>query len=93
MPFENTGRCCQQLALLNVFPGGVNSHTLDELAVMDADEESEEMEVEVIEPAKQGTLNVLKAAASHGINRVVLTSSVIAIFGGITEDRGYAGDD
>lgn len=34
----------------------------------------------VIESAKQSTLNVLAAAASHAVNRVVLTSSVTAIF-------------
>ena len=36
---------------------------------------------DVIDPAKQGTLNFLETAASHGINRVVLTSSVTAILG------------
>ena len=48
---------------------------------------------DVIEPAKQGTLNVLEAAASHGINRVVLTSSVTTILRGITEDKVYSGED
>lgn len=36
---------------------------------------------EVIEPARQGTLNVLQAASAAGIHRVVLTSSVAAVFG------------
>ncbi len=48
---------------------------------------------EVIEPARLGTLNVLEAAASEGIKRVVLTSSVAAILGGISESRVYTGDD
>jgi dihydroflavonol-4-reductase len=48
---------------------------------------------DVIEPARQGTLNVLEAAASQGINRVVLTSSVTAILGGVSEDRVYTGED
>jgi dihydroflavonol-4-reductase len=48
---------------------------------------------DVIEPARQGTLNVLQAAASQGINRVVLTSSVTAILGGLSEDRVYTGED
>jgi nucleoside-diphosphate-sugar epimerase len=43
--------------------------------------------------AKQGTLNVLEATASYGINRVVLTSSVTAILGGISTDRVYTGED
>ena len=47
--------------------------------------------VDVIEPAKQSILNVLAAAASHGVNRVVLTSSVTAIFGGISPYRVYTG--
>ena len=46
---------------------------------------------DVIEPAKQGTLNVLEGAASHGINRVVLTSLVTAILRGIKEDKVYTG--
>jgi dihydroflavonol-4-reductase len=48
---------------------------------------------DVIEPTKQGTSNVLQAAASRGTNRIVLTSSVSAIFGGITESRVYKGND
>jgi dihydroflavonol-4-reductase len=48
---------------------------------------------DVIEPARQGTLNVLRAAALKGISRVVLTSSVAAILGGISEDRVYTGED
>jgi dihydroflavonol-4-reductase len=48
---------------------------------------------DVIEPARQGTLNVLEAAALHGINRIVLTSSVAAILGGVSMDRVYTGED
>jgi len=38
-------------------------------------------EAEVIVPAVQGTLRALKAAHKAGVNRVVLTSSVAAIYG------------
>ena len=48
---------------------------------------------DVIEPARKGTLNVLQAAASQGIDRVVLTSSVAAILGGLSENRIYTGED
>ena len=48
---------------------------------------------EVIGPAKAGTLNVLQAAARAGIPKVVLTSSVAAVLGGISEDRVYTGND
>ena len=48
---------------------------------------------EVIETDTKGTLNVLEAAASQGINRVVLTSSVTAILGAIREDKVYTGND
>lgn len=39
-------------------------------------------EGDLIIPAKNGTLNVLKAAAAHGVKRVVLTSSTGAIIYG-----------
>ena len=48
---------------------------------------------DVIDPAIQGTLNVLEANASEGINRVVLTSSVTAILGAITDDSVYTKND
>lgn len=48
---------------------------------------------EVIGPARAGTMNVLEAAAASGINRVILTSSVASILGGISEQRVYAGED
>ena len=48
---------------------------------------------ELITLARQGTLNVLEAAASYGLNRVVLTSSVTAILGGVSTDRVYTGED
>src|SRR5699024_9154834 len=37
---------------------------------------------ELIKPAKIGTLNVLRAASAHGVQRVVLTSSIGAIIYG-----------
>lgn len=48
---------------------------------------------ELIAPARDGTLNVLAAARQAGIKRVVQTSSVAAIFGGISEDRLYTSED
>lgn len=49
---------------------------------------------EVIEPARQGTLNVLSAAKSVGIKRVVLTSSVAAVLGSVkTKDYTYTSDN
>jgi nucleoside-diphosphate-sugar epimerase len=36
---------------------------------------------EVIIPAREGALNVLKAAKKQGVSRVVMTSSVAAVFG------------
>lgn len=40
---------------------------------------------EVINPAKEGTLSVLKASVEAGtVKRVVLTSSIVAIVGGKT---------
>ena len=39
-------------------------------------------ENDLIRPAKEGTLRVLRAAAEHGVKRVVLTSSVAAIAAG-----------
>ena len=48
---------------------------------------------EVIGPARAGTMNVLKAAAEAGITRVVLTSSVASILGGVSESRLYTAAD
>ena len=48
---------------------------------------------EVIEPARIGTLNVLNAAKKNGIERVVLTSSLAAVLGGISEPRLYTSAD
>ena len=40
-------------------------------------------EDELIKPAKDGTLRVLEAAADAGVKRVVITSSLAAVSGGI----------
>ncbi len=48
---------------------------------------------EVIGPARAGTMNVLEAAAEANIKRVILTSSVASILGGISEDRTYTAAD
>ncbi|MGB5812982.1 MAG: aldehyde reductase [Polyangiales bacterium] len=52
-------------------------------------------EDELIKPAKEGTLRVLKAASDAGVRRVVLTSSLAAISGGHPADnaRVYSEDD
>jgi dihydroflavonol-4-reductase len=44
-------------------------------------------EDELIKPAKEGTLRVLKAAAEAGVRRVVLTSSLAAVSGGHPHDN------
>jgi len=52
-------------------------------------------EDELIKPAMEGTLRVLKAAANAGVQRVVLTSSLAAVSGGHPDDnsRVYSEDD
>ena len=45
-------------------------------------------ENDVIEPAKQGALRALKAAANNGVKRVVMTSSVAAIMYGHDNPNG-----
>lgn len=54
-----------------------------------------EDEDELIKPAQEGTLRVLKAAADAGVQRVVVTSSLAAISGGHPDDnsRVYSEDD
>ncbi len=52
-----------------------------------------EDENEVIVPAKTGTLNVLKAATSNGIKRVVLTSSVAAVMSGNRDSGTFTHED
>lgn len=42
---------------------------------------------ELIVPAREGTLRVLRAALAAGVERVVVTSSVAAVGGGITVSR------
>ena len=49
---------------------------------------------EIIRPARQGTLNVLTAAKNLNIPRVVLTSSVVAVWGGSQDgSRLYSESD
>lgn len=43
-------------------------------------ESPKDIENELIRPAVDGTLNVLKAAFNAGVSRVVLTSSTAAIY-------------
>ncbi len=43
-------------------------------------ETPKDVENELIRPAVEGTLNVLKAAFKANVNRVVLTSSTAAIY-------------
>ena len=43
-------------------------------------------ENDLIIPAKEGTMRVLKAAAEEGVNKVVLTSSVASIIYGLEKD-------
>ena len=44
-------------------------------------------ESELIRPAREGTLRVLKAAANHGVKRVVLTSSTAAVAYGHPKEK------
>jgi len=54
-----------------------------------------EHEDELIKPATEGTLRVLKAAAEAGVKRVVLTSSLAAVSGGhpVDDQRIFTEDD
>jgi dihydroflavonol-4-reductase len=53
-----------------------------------------EDEMELIRPAREGTLRVLKAAAKNGIRRVVLTSSIAAVaYGHPGETRTFDESD
>ncbi|MFF2392054.1 NAD-dependent epimerase/dehydratase family protein [Nocardia sp. NPDC058114] len=52
-----------------------------------------EDEQDLIEPAVQGTLRVLRAAAAAGVRRVVLTSSVAAVAYGHDTDEVRTEDD
>ncbi len=45
-------------------------------------------ENELIVPAREGTLRVLRAAADAGVRRVVMTSSVAAVTAGLPRDGG-----
>lgn len=52
-------------------------------------------EAELIEPARDGTLRVLRAASRAGVARVVVTSSIAAVLSGHerTADRVFTEDD
>ena len=52
-------------------------------------------EAELVEPARDGTLRVLRAAARAGVARVVVTSSMAAVLSGHarTADRVFTEDD
>ncbi|MCW9033475.1 MAG: aldehyde reductase [Rhodospirillales bacterium] len=50
-------------------------------------------ENDVIVPARDGALRALKAAHKAGVKRVVLTSSVAAIYAGRNESRPYTEED
>jgi nucleoside-diphosphate-sugar epimerase len=54
-----------------------------------------EHEDELIKPAKEGTLRVLKASADAGVKRVVVTSSLAAVSGGhpVDDERVYTEED
>ena len=54
-----------------------------------------EHEDELIKPAMEGTLRVLKAAADAGVQRAVVTSSLAAVSGGhpVDNSRVYSEDD
>jgi nucleoside-diphosphate-sugar epimerase len=49
---------------------------------------------DLLKPAIEGTLNVLRACADNGhVNRVVLTSSMVSIFGDLTKKGVYDEND
>lgn len=48
---------------------------------------------EVIRPARDGTLRVLRAAAAAGVERFVYTSSVSAVVSGVPRNRVLTADD
>ena len=50
-------------------------------------------EDELIVPARDGTLRVLKAAADAGVERVVMTSSVAAVLYGVERDKTFDESD
>jgi dihydroflavonol-4-reductase len=50
-------------------------------------------EQELIRPAREGALRVLRAAREAGVSRVVLTSSVAAVLSGRVRDRGHVFDE
>ena len=52
-----------------------------------------EHEDELVRPAKEGTLRVLKAAADAGVRRVVLTSSLAAVSSGHPDDNSRVFDE
>lgn len=46
-------------------------------------------ENEIIKPAKEGTLNILKAASANGVKRVVITSSIAAVVYGKDKEHRH----
>lgn len=48
---------------------------------------------ELIVPAREGTLRVLKASLDAGVERVVVTSSIAAVTGGLGTDSRSLGED
>jgi len=48
---------------------------------------------EIIRPAIDGTLNVLKAAAAKGVKKTVVTSSCLSLYANRTEERFYDEND
>jgi dihydroflavonol-4-reductase len=50
-------------------------------------------ENELIAPAREGTLRVLRAAADAGVRRVVLTSSIAAVLYGVDRDKVFSAAD
>jgi len=63
----------------------------------DGDLHSNSPKTDLLDPAIEGTMNVLKQAQASGITKVIITSSFAAInnfkAGGIRRDFTYTADD